>query len=65
MSDSSEVYRGVVVYSAGGGVLKVSHGKTYNKPAPAKAWVTIWRKANSRKFRNGYIERAVTWEKVE
>ncbi len=72
---SESWYRGVIVVKNAGNndvqMIKQT-GKAYNRPGPAKAWVTINRKRYPRK-RDGrthtvyasYIEKATGWKRVE
>ena len=64
MLASDENYRGAWVDKSG-----VTHySRTYNKPGPAKAWVTTHRRSPSGKpktnFVDGWIERVTGWERV-
>jgi hypothetical protein len=62
-----ECYRGVWVDIEG----KVRYSRTYNKPGPAKAWVTSHRRTPGARgrpkpdFIEGWIERVTGWERVE
>lgn len=72
---SENWYRGVVIVKNAGtdGVQMIkSTGKPYNKPGPAKSWVTITRKQyphswHGRYFtvQDTYIEKVTGWERVE
>lgn len=72
---SEEWYRGVIIVKNAGrdDVQMIKRtGKAYNKPGPAKAWVTSHRKEYPRNYGgrqhtvyDTYIEKVTGWKRVE
>lgn len=64
--DVVEAYRAVVTRSRQGVGDVVIYSRCYDKPGPAKAFVTRERRSNyNGKFVDGWVEFAATWRRLE
>jgi hypothetical protein len=64
--DDTQFYRGAFVRVWRGGKETIVYSnRTYTEPRYAKTWVSVRRNKLGSSFKEGWIERATGWERVE